>query len=233
MSMPDKMLLVDKIFCITLKHREDRQRYALENLDGVFGQLELWRVEKDIENPERGCFTSHQGIAQYGIENGCDRILVFEDDATLPRRPRLREIHRINGFLNRELGDLLHLGGIVGEAQFTRFRGITKGSLFCTHAYIITRRGMNKLAGMSYEGFPIDVQLFNDFDCYASMPLLVDQLGQEVSSSDIAGKRNDEACLTSAFWKKNKINQYKVALKTAISSLRRSRNHLLNTSSET
>ena len=71
---------VDAVFCISLDTREDRRRLFRESIGDVIDNQVIFHVVQKHQDPKQGCYESHQQLAQLALEQGLDRILVFEDD---------------------------------------------------------------------------------------------------------------------------------------------------------
>jgi glycosyl transferase family 25 len=68
---------------INLREREDRRRAVLEESRDSGLEIEFFIVDKDEENPQRGCYSSHQACAKLALERNYKRTLILEDDCTL------------------------------------------------------------------------------------------------------------------------------------------------------
>ncbi|MCX4026260.1 glycosyltransferase family 25 protein [Endozoicomonas sp. SM1973] len=207
------LFAVDKAFCISIKERTDRQKIAKENLAKLETSLEFWLVDKDVENPERGCYNSHRDIAKYALENNYERVLIFEDDVMFHRIPSARELKRFNQFLKSNRGDIFYLGALLGRMWLTPKLGIARCSAFCTHSYILNKSGMEKLVDTPYDGTAVDLVYKRKLDSYLAFPMLTSQLPYDVASSDISTHRNDNVVFTDDSWEVNKRYQYWSALK--------------------
>ena len=77
-------LQIDGVFCISRRGRTDRRELLVREFEGSGLNIEFLIVARDNESPERGCFDSHIKCARMALERNYRRILVLEDDATLP-----------------------------------------------------------------------------------------------------------------------------------------------------
>lgn len=207
---------VEQIYCISLEDRIDRQEASKENLKILSHHVTHWLVPKDSENPERGCYNSHREIAKFALEKNYSNIMVFEDDVVFHRIARDNEMKVINKFISLNVGDLLYLGGLLGEMQWTGNRGIVRCELYCTQSYIIHRAGMEKLASAPYSGLPIDVYFKLNLQSFSVFPMLTSQIPEDVCRSDISGKSDRLGVITSAMWRKNRRSQYISVTKNAL-----------------
>lgn len=134
---------VDKIYCISLAERTDRQAQAHAQFHGVglSGQVEFVIVEKHPRNCEQGIYESHLLCMRKGIDAGADRILIFEDDIVFDRiSPEI--LAHCTDFLNTDqVWHMLFLGCMVRGSKPTAYPSIlniTYRSL--TQGYVIHRQ---------------------------------------------------------------------------------------------
>ena len=117
--------------------------------------------------------------------------LVLEDDAALCEgfAGRLEEL--VAGLPPR--WDLVYLGYSAGAAATFEPRGdraaVPRGQINCTHAYLVTASGANKLLDRCFPlGHQIDTEMYLNFphlEVYCAVPQLA--TGLESSGSDIQG----------------------------------------------
>ena len=199
---------VDASFCISLRGRDARQQSALRSFSVLDNKTDFWLVDKDIENPERGCYNSHRDIALYGLSRNLERVLVLEDDVRFDKPPSSRQIEAMNRHLQKNIGDLFYLGGLLGDIWLTNALNIAGCHLFCTHAYVINRSGMKKLASLPYSGMPIDVLFKLSFAAFTTFPMIASQFSSQQLASDISQARGVRDDISDAMWKKNYRSQY-------------------------
>lgn len=198
---------VDKVFCISLKDRADRRLVLLKEIDKLNTDVEFLIVEKDTEDPQRGCFNSHVTCSKLAKSRGYSKILVLEDDVFFTNI-NSKNISRINRFLLKHNPEAFYLGAILGKAwliwsyKIARIRG--QG----IHAVILNRVALNKVSNLEYTGKGIDSVYSKIFKSYTHIPMVAHQQPEEVFKSDLdffrkhKGKNND-------FWSKNKRKQYR------------------------
>ena len=201
-------LAVDAVICITLSSRFDRRQYIENALTEFFPRLVFWEVAKDCENPVRGCYNSHRDIALHSLEQGFSNVLVFEDDALMYLTPSQAKAKKVNEVLASAGFDILYLGGILGSMWLGKKFGFVGAKLWCSHSYIMTKNGMQKLAAKPYSGHPIDYVYFNEFKAEAVFPLWFTQLIPETAASDIQDPEVKSRELASGMWKKNQRSQF-------------------------
>ena len=206
------LLDVDAVFCISLREREERRRAVLEQLQPLGLDIEFYLADRDRENPERGCYTSHQACARQALERGHQRVLMLEDDATLTGGDD-RQMRSINRFLRLRSPEIFYLGGIVGRMWRIPFPHVVRCRLAATHAYILSASGCRKLLSLPYASRPIDSIYAKRFKAYGAFPLLLEQQPESRMPSDIARQREDQPARQAQvkdenFWTANRARQH-------------------------
>ncbi|MDR2508145.1 MAG: hypothetical protein LBD67_09190 [Candidatus Accumulibacter sp.] len=59
---------IDAALCISLKAREDRRTTMRESFKDSGLDIEFFIVDKDEEDPQRGCWNSHQACSRLALE---------------------------------------------------------------------------------------------------------------------------------------------------------------------
>ncbi|UBU47763.1 glycosyltransferase family 25 protein [Cobetia amphilecti] len=181
-------LEVDGVFCISLVERKDRRQMLLEEFAPLGLDIEFYLAERDSEDPERGCYESHQACAAMAIERGYERVLILEDDATLLNFKH-EVIRRANTFLKFKKPEILYLGGMLGRMWLIPFPNIVRARLTGTHAYVLSRQGCKKLVRQKFVGTPIDTHYCNVVKSYSVYPMLSAQQPEDEMKSDIVENR--------------------------------------------
>lgn len=205
---------IDGVFCISLIERTDRRELLVREFEGSGLNIEFMTVERDNENPERGCFDSHIKCARLALERNYRRVLILEDDATLlPFEPR--QVQQMNSFMNRRDPELFYLGANLGKVWLTWTLGIARVRTKGTHAYILSNKGCQHLLSYSpYSGTAIDKVYSKQFKAYMAFPMLSQQQPEEVVASDVLAARSvDGTFPDAAFWRANWRRQYTQAFK--------------------
>lgn len=171
---------VDKIYCISLKNRVDRQNEARSQFEavGLADRVEFVIVEKHPHNIEQGIYESHLKCMQKGIGAGAERILIFEDDVIFDR---VTEAHlaRARDFLDtHHHWNMLLMGGLISRSWPTAhpsIRRVRYRSL--THAYVVHRRLAESILRQPWNQVPYDDFLKNlvDPETYALYPSIAFQ----------------------------------------------------------
>jgi glycosyl transferase family 25 len=165
-------LNVDAVLCITLKSRSDRRESILETFKNSGLDIEFFIVDKDEEDPQRGCWNSHQSCAKLALERHYKRVLILEDDCTLESFS-IKTVGRINCFLKEKNPEIFYLGVLLGKIWLTWQRNIARCRGQGTHAYILSEEGCKKLIGFGeYTGAGIDNLFSKRFRGYCVFPMI-------------------------------------------------------------
>lgn len=202
------MIQADRIVTISIKDNFKRQTSAKHELAELKLSSEFFLVAKDSSNPERGCFDSHLAVCQQALVDNKQSLLVFEDDVKiLPYTSK--QIDAINFFIKQKTHnfDLLYLGLIIGKMWYCGKRSIVRAKGAGAHAYVLSRRGMEKLAAYTFTGKPIDKIFKHDFKCYSAFPIIAEQFPDEILSSDLFTTRKLSKPKSADFWAHNFIKQ--------------------------
>ena len=113
-----------------------------------------------MENPERGCYDSHQLVLQHAKKHNKKRVLVLEDDA-FRLKPWTQIVHNTNKaleHLKHEHWDYLMLGYLPMRMEKTKYDDLLKvHCAYDAHAYIINVDNVNYTP---WNGVAIDEKLF-------------------------------------------------------------------------
>lgn len=206
------MFAVDAVLCISLHERADRREMLLRQFHSLGLPIEFVLVERDAEDPERGCYHSHQRCAQLAIERGLQRVLILEDDATFSP-PEAAHLRRINRFLRLRDPGVFYLGGILGRMWRIPWPGVVRCRVTGCHAYMLSAAACRRLLGMPFAGEAVDSVVAERFKGYAAFPMLSEQQPEGQVSSDLAAARSarlhgDAAIKDAAFWQRNRERQH-------------------------
>ena len=165
----------DKIYCISLSHRTDRREEAGRQFAavGLSGKVEFFIVEKDSEDPERGCYESHLACLRRGLEAGAESIAVFEDDILFDRFTPERLNRAVSFCRDHKRFHMLFLGCLVARSRRTDYPGIRGISYRClTHAYVVHRRFAEVLVRRPWQNVAYDdfLRSFPQGEMYALCP---------------------------------------------------------------
>ena len=145
-------------------------------------QLSNKIFKKDSLNPgQRGCFLSHINLYEKIKKEKIPNTLILEDDATIDNFYYLKNLDK---FLMDDY-DIIFLGHCAEtEGEFVKemFQLRKSVSPRCTHAYLISEKGANKLLNYFYSqkwDLPIDELIYHcDLNKYSLFPVLVEQKGE-------------------------------------------------------
>lgn len=205
------LLAVDAVLAISLRDRPERREALLRQFEPLGLPIEFVLVERDLEDPERGCYHSHQRCARIAVERGLGRVLVLEDDATLGPVDAAH-IACINRFLRLRAPEIFYLGGILGRMWRIPFPGVVRCRLSAGHAYVLSAGGCRRLLSLPFHGEPVDSILAREFKAYAAYPLLSEQQPECCVASDLAQHRHrrlagNAEVKDAAFWSRNRQRQ--------------------------
>ncbi|MEE4358861.1 MAG: glycosyltransferase [Desulfococcaceae bacterium] len=165
----------DKIYCISLREREDRREEAEARFRevGLHGRVEFLIVEKHPEDCEQGIYESHMLCMVKGIHAGARRILVFEDDIVFDRFSDKILENSISFMENCPDWHMLFLGCMVRKSRKTDNPSVLKIRYRSLgHAYAIRREFAEKLVQIPWRKVPFDDFLrdMKDEHMYAVFP---------------------------------------------------------------
>lgn len=176
----------DDIRCINLTSRSDRYKQSKKIFDKYNIPTRYYFTEKHPKGGQHGCFESHINIIKEAYNNGCENVLIFEDDI-YPTDFINRENLAVSiDFMKQNKWDLFYLGALP-DIRSTLSQKVSnkiyKLHGICTHAYVVNRSGMKKLKDLKFTGVPIDYYYINNIErSYALYPTM---FLQGLSKSDI------------------------------------------------
>lgn len=200
-------LSVDGVLCISLVERADRRALLCEQFSHLQLQVEFVLVERDLGDPQRGCFESHQRCAKMLIERGWQRVLILEDDV-LFHDVKPQQVAAVNRYLDRHSPPVFYLGLILGKLWPTWNRGIVACRAQGTHAYVLSHDAALTVVSLQYSDQGIDTVLKRRFPGRAAYPMLCQQQPESVCKSDLDRGREPGFVKNEAFWRKNNVKQH-------------------------
>ncbi|RMO87050.1 hypothetical protein ALQ32_01005 [Pseudomonas syringae pv. tagetis] len=206
---------VDRAFCISLSERDDRRKLFLETVGPPISNPIGFFITERCDDPVRGCYESHQGIARQVLDQGWERVLVFEDDAQ-PYGIRFTQGWWINRFIRRNRFHALHLGYSMGRTWMTWFPFIARGSVVALHAYIVSREGCRILVDTPYSGVPVDVMFKQSMRQHCAYPMLYRQHAAAVAGSNILVSAINEDDWWQRNWRKHWVSLLKNCWRTLL-----------------
>lgn len=140
------------IYCINLKENIRRKKAC----EKVFREYEIpskfFPAIKN-SNGNLGCLLSHRTLYRKGIKKNMKNMLIFEDDIIPTNSLTIENLKKINTFLFLFPYDIFFLGVVPDIRTKTTTRiwdDIYAVNGICTHAYVISRNGMEKLRDIEY-----------------------------------------------------------------------------------
>lgn len=202
------LFAVDGALCISLVERGDRRTLLREQFARMHLEVEFLLVERDVQDPQRGCFHSHQRCARLLLERGWQRALVLEDDV-LFYDVGVQQVKQINAYLRRGNPPVFYLGLILGKLWPTWRRGVVGCRAQGTHAYVLNREAAGIVVAEDYHGQGIDTFLKRRLPGRAAYPMLCQQQPESVGKSDLDSGRWPGFVKDEAFWQRNRDKQYR------------------------
>ena len=165
----------DRLYCISLREREDRRQSALKEFSkvGLAERVEFVIVERLSYDFEQQVYESHMMCLSKGLEAGARNIVIFEDDVVFDRFDPER-FRSCTEFLSRHPEwKVLLLGALIRSSCKTTDHCIQKVRYqSLTHAYALNRHYAETLAYEPWQGIVNDT-LFRPLtdDLYAIYPM--------------------------------------------------------------
>jgi GR25 family glycosyltransferase involved in LPS biosynthesis len=107
----------DNVTCINLIERRDKYNNAKAVFDNLNLDVEFFFAEKHKQSGRIGCFESHINVIKKCYNSNANNLLIFEDDVINTSYYNEAALHNISTFLQKN----------------------------CTHAYLLTRQGMQRV----------------------------------------------------------------------------------------
>ncbi len=165
----------DRLYCISLREREDRRESALEEFSkvGLADRVEFVIGERRPDNFEQEVYESHMICLRKGLEAGARNIVIFEDDVEFDRFDPER-LRSCTEFLRqRPEWKVLLLGALIRSSRKTSDPCVQKVRYqSLSHAYALNRQYAETLAYQPWHGIVNDT-LFRPLtdDVYAIYPM--------------------------------------------------------------
>jgi hypothetical protein len=169
----------DRIYCISLKQREDRRSSALKEFSkvGLGGRVEFVIVERLDYDFEQQVYESHMVCLRKGLAEGAGNILIFEDDVEFERFDA-ESLRNCTQYLQQHpQWKVLLLGALIRSSSKTALPCLQKVRYqSLTHAYALNRHYAEALAYEPWQGIVNDT-LFRPLrdDVYAVYPMFAFQ----------------------------------------------------------
>lgn len=188
--MIDVWKMIDDIKCINLYEREDRYKKCQATFNDLRIPVRFFRTGKHPNSGAQGCFESHISCITEAYNNGCETLLIFEDDVQYKPYQNNAICSTITKFLSSSTQwDILYIGhypDVLKGWHENVDTHIMKGPCTATHAYIIHRRFMSTMVQSTFEGTPIDLIYKKKASAYYVYPSIFQQdygLGSDIEGS--------------------------------------------------
>ena len=169
--------IADEFYCISLKTDITRRISAKKEFERV-GLKDLVKFSlqtKDTQDTKRGCFNAHINIIKDALSRNVKRLCIFEDDVVFENTNRITSMLNNTNYKDLDY-DILFLGHAPLCSLYKIHPGIVKGSKFVlTHAYVLSRTGMEHVSQLNYSGKHYDISLICLKNKYAVFPMVVFQ----------------------------------------------------------
>jgi hypothetical protein len=185
--------------CISLRESAERRQDTRKEFARHNAATTFFVVDRDNENPGRGCYTSHYKCMQKALRAGVPHALVFEDDVEFEDDAPQRAWEEAAQFVRAVPFDILLLGWCEGSGyrqnicstkaadRVVGFQHIFKTKCLCSHAIVYSRKFMERFVRdhAEYPGYEMD-DVFVDMklDMYMVSPMLFDQRDVESTIDD-------------------------------------------------
>jgi len=165
----------DRLYCVSLRKREDRRQSALKEFSkvGLADRVEFLLGDRHRYDMEQGVYESHMMCLRKGLEAGARNIVIFEDDVEFDHFDPER-LRQCTGFLiQHPEWKVLLLGALIRSSSKTTNPCVQKVRYqSLTHAYALNRHYAETLAYEPWHGIVNDT-LFRPLidDIYAIYPM--------------------------------------------------------------
>ena len=181
----------DKIICINLTTRKDRYESAKNEFNNLnIPNVEFYIANKSSNGGRYGCFESHINVIKKAYIQGCDNILIFEDDLRPSNYYNISLLEDSIEFIKNNNFDIFYLGYMAFNKNY-----ITDNIIFTssknknniiqynpcgTQSYCINKNGMIKILDnyekyLGNEHYDTYLQNKNYFKNYCITPMLFEQ----------------------------------------------------------
>lgn len=199
--------ICDGVYCINLIERKDRYEATSKLFDKYNLKVEWHKVNRHPEGGRKGCFTSHMEVIRKAKAEGKKRILILEDDIKVEDN-NLYLLDQVKDFVTKEHFRIFYLACIpivMKESTPTSYKNIFKCSALSTQSYILSESAIDELCQVPYLGCPIDTFYSIMDNCYAVMPVILNQgdFGSDVELQTTPGWAKSAAFRVTSWYARN------------------------------
>ena len=170
---------LDKIYCISLEHRQDRREYAQREFHkvGLQDRVEFVPAELCPHDSEKGIYASHMRCIEMGLQSGASHIAIFEDDVVFDRFDSIRLASGFQYLHHLPQWEAFFLGCLVYRSLPTDSPGVLRVRYrSLAHAYVLNRPFAEKMITIPWSDKPFDVMLRDALqNAYAIYPAVAFQ----------------------------------------------------------
>jgi hypothetical protein len=165
----------DRLYCISLREREDRRQSALKEFSkvGLADRVRFVIGERLPYDLEQQVYESHMMCLREGLEAGAENIVIFEDDVEFDRFDPERLRSCTEYLRQHPEWKVLFIGALIRASRKTTNPCVQKVRYqSLTHAYALNRHYAETLAYEPWQGIVNDT-LFRPLtdDAYAIYPM--------------------------------------------------------------
>ena len=153
---------IDRIHCISLVDRKDRQASAKTQFSrvGLNERVDFFLARRHPVNCEQGIFESHQSCLKMGLDAGARHILVFEDDVIFGALDPDRLSQGIDFFMGQTDPAIFFLGCLFSHSQPTQTPAVRRIRYRClSHAYLVNAALARRIIETPWQGLAFDAAL--------------------------------------------------------------------------
>ena len=182
--------LSEHVFCISLEECFERRIQTNKEFQKVGLDVNYKLVKRDLEDPVRGCYTSHLDLVKHAYENNWERMLVFEDDVCFEPSKLVEDaLVNIRLFIHNTPETMWNVI-FMGHSAIKPLYKISFNMVSCdkglrlTHALLWSRSGMELFLKQEYNRNHVDYVIGSLGRNYAPLPMIAYQKDFKTTLAD-------------------------------------------------